>query len=532
MSKEKNQMPSSRKGTLVEPRPRLDNRRVRDLHAASLELLKDPGIECHNGRAADLYARGGGRVTKTGEDVWRVSLPAALVEKAAAAAPKRVVLGARDPRNRLVLDADIPRVYFGTGAETNIYLDTDMVEFRAENGEIPARRLPVHTRRRGSLERLCRAARLCDRLENVDFFIRNVNIQDEDITSDTKDVNMFRAALTHIGKHVQAGLVNIDRLDDVLELAAMMAGGKPALEENPILSFITCVIKSPLQMVEDTTEKLIAICERGIPVVISSSPQGGTTAPIREEGIVALINAEILAGITLTQIVREGTPVLYGAVPVRARMDTLHDLYGAPEFIHYNQDCVQMARRYGIPCYSTAGAGDARVPGLQATLEKVFSHLEIAASGAQYIHYAFGLLDKTNVFSPLQAVLDDAQVGTVRRILTPPAFRDEDTRAAVDEVRRVFSSSTRLFTRGIRRAMRRGLVSPPYPFESFEDSDRVLEKAQQRVEEIMSDPGTSIPMELTDRIHAKIPGLLAPDRFKINSSISKEEVHAGHSEKN
>jgi trimethylamine--corrinoid protein Co-methyltransferase len=304
----------------------------------------------------------------------------------------------------------------------------------------------------------------------------------------------------------------------VIKLAEIAVGGPDRLKENPVVSFITCLIKSPLQMVEDTTEKLIAIAERGMPVVISSSPQGGSTAPIREEGMVALINAEILAGIALAQVVNPGVPVLYGAVPVRARLDTLHDLYGAPEFIHYNVDCVQMARFYGIPCYSTAGVGDAKVPGLQATIEKVFSQLQIAAAGAQYIHYAFGLLDKTNVFCPLQAVLDDAHISIVRQILRQPAFDEEEAASAVDEVRRVVGSKTRLFARHIRKAMRRGLVSPPYPFEAQGETDEVMAHAYHRLEDILSAPGETMPGEQVDRMYETVPGLLPRPRFALEAA--------------
>jgi trimethylamine--corrinoid protein Co-methyltransferase len=230
--------------------------------------------------------------------------------------------------------------------------------------------------------------------------------------------------------------------------------------------------------------------------------------------MVALINAEILAGITLTQVVNPGTPVIYGAVPVRARLDNLHDLYGAPEFIHYNIDCIQMAKHYGIPCYSTAGVGDARVPGLQATIEKVFSQLEVAGAGAQYIHYAFGLLDKTNVFCPLQAVLDDVHIGICRQILRQPAFNKEETEDAVKEVRKVVASSTGLFARHIRKARRMGLVSTHYPFETHEEEDQVLVKALHRLEEILSAPGEKLEDRLIEKIYKEVPGILPIDYFE------------------
>jgi trimethylamine--corrinoid protein Co-methyltransferase len=235
---------------------------------------------------------------------------------------------------------------------------------------------------------------------------------------------------------------------------------------------------------------------------------------VQEEGMVMMINAEILSGITLNQLVNPGSPVLYGAVPVRARLDTLHDLYGAPEFIQYNMDCVQLARRYGVPCYSTAGVGDAAVPGLQATVEKTYSHLGVAQSGAQYIHYAFGLLDRTNVFSPVQAILDNASIGLVKSILRPAEFTADDAESAVGEIRKVMRSSTRLFARHIRKQIRRGVVSDPYPLAGDGQRDEVLERACRRLEEIRATEGEPLSDDVLAAAHDQVPGLVAPDRFQ------------------
>jgi trimethylamine--corrinoid protein Co-methyltransferase len=109
-----------------------------------------------------------------------------------------------------------------------------------------------------------------------------------------------------------AGQTALSQLDNVIRMAEIIAGGEKQLRENPIISFITCLVKSPLQFVNDTTQTLIEICRRGLPVAVAISPQAGTTAPMKEAGIVAQTNAEILAGITLSQLVNKGTPILYG----------------------------------------------------------------------------------------------------------------------------------------------------------------------------------------------------------------------------
>jgi trimethylamine--corrinoid protein Co-methyltransferase len=501
-----------REGTLVKPYERLDSEQIRRLHQASLQILKEPGVWCYNERAAKLFAAHEARVREEvehGQTVWRVSFPAGLVEEAARKAPSRFVLGARDPANRLLLEAQTPRVYFGTGSETNVWLETEMVDYVAESDPANRLRVPQYREKRGSAKLLSRAAHICEHLDHLDFFIRPVNIQDPEIDEDNHDVNKFFASLNNITKHVQAGLTKRERLDDVIRLAEIVAGGARALRENPIISFIACVFKSPLQLVDDTAEKVFGIVASGLPLVISSSPQGGSSAPIQEAGMVAQINAEILAGVTLTQLIREGAPVLYGSVPVRARMDDLHDLYGCPEFNHYNGDCVQMARYYNIPCYSTAGVGDAKVPGSQALFEKLFTLLYMGMSGAQYIHYAFGLLDRTNTFCPVQAVIDNELIGKVKHCLRSARIGREDAEAAVATVNKVMASSHRLFARHARKAIHAGEVSEPFRFESKDMQERVVEKALTQLANIEQQRIRHLPDEIVAETYAQIPGLMS-----------------------
>ncbi len=500
-----------RESIVVKPYERLDETQVRALDHASMEILADPGIWCFNERAARLYGQHGADVSEDPDSpaaCWRVRLPEGLVREALAKTPSKITLGARKPENRLVLDTDVPRIYFGTGSETNIWLETDLEEYQNVSSPDKKVTVPVHHERRGDSELLARAAHICDRLEHLDFFIRPVNVQDQEISPETHDVNKFFASLNNITKHVQAGLTHLDSLKHVVRMAEIIAGGAEELIANPIISFIACVFKSPLQLVDDTAEKVFSIVETGLPLVISSSPQGGSTAPIQEAGMVAQINAEVIAGITLTQLIREGAPVLYGSVPVRARMDDLHDLYGCPEFNQYNIDCVQMARSYRIPCYSTAGVGDAKVPGMQAAFEKLLTHLYVAMSGAQYIHYAFGLLDRTNVFSPLQAVLDDEQIGKIKHCLRDPKIQEGDLENSLKTIRKVMASKHRLFARHARKAIHAGDVSDPYRFDSKDGHDRVLEKAVKRLQEIEAEPRSHLDSGTVNRIYEEVPGIL------------------------
>ncbi len=483
-----------REGVLLEkPLCRLSDRQVRLVDETSREILEKTGLLCYNRRARDIFESAGASVEDAG-GCARVKLPSKLIDRVLETMPSKITLGARDPDNRLVLDAFEPRVRFGTGSETNVWL-----ELGFDGGRM------THSRRDGSISYLKKAAHLCENLDNLDFFIRCVNIRDPEVTSANKDVNKFLASLGNITKHVQAGLTDINALDSLVLMAQIIAGGESAFEQNPLISFITSVIKSPLQIVDDTAEKLIEISGRRLPVVISSCPMGGATGFFSEYGMVAQINAEVLAGIALNQLVSPGAPVLYGGVPVRTRLDTLYDMYGAPEFIHYNLDCAQMARFYGVPCYSTANVADSPLPGIQATFEKMLTLTGVPAGGAQYIHYAFGLLEKTNVFCPEQAVMDNEHVGVIKQMFKANDVSDKNRQKTLDVIEEVMETDHKTFMYHLPLPTKEN-VYVRYPLESKEGD--ALYAAHLRYKEIMGSEKKSLPDDIREEISRKVPGVL------------------------
>ena len=501
-----------REGILIDtPYERMTKEQVKLIHDASIEILSDPGLLCYNERAADILHSNGAEVaavTPSDLPCWHIKIPEKLVTDAIESSPKTVKLGARNPDNTLIMKGDEPRVYFVSGSETNIWLDVDFPTYVKKSDPSTEVILPEFRPRRGTVADLCQSAHVCEHLDTLDAYIRTVNIQDRDITEDNKDVNKFFASLNNNTKHFMTGLTNLKQLDNVVHMAELIVGGKEQLKENPIISFITCLVKSPLQFVDDTTDTFMDVCQRGLPIVVSSSPQAGSTAPIKETGIMPQINAEVLAGITLGQLVNRGTPVIYGSVPVRARMDTLGDSYGSIETSQYNIDCAQMARFYNIPNYSTSGVCDTKTPGQQASIERLFSDIVVTMAGPQYLHCAYGLLDCNSVFCLLQAVLDDAHFQMIKFFLRKPRIDQEEVATILKQMREVVATPQKLYIRYIRPVMRSGEISPPYPFEGEGEGDNVFYLAYERMNELLAKPVEHIHPATAARIFDEVPGIL------------------------
>jgi trimethylamine--corrinoid protein Co-methyltransferase len=153
---------------------------------------------------------------------------------------------------------------------------------------------------------------------------------------------------------------------------------------------------------------------------------------------------------------------------------------------------------------------------MQATFEKLFTHLYVAMSGAQYIiHYAFGLLNRTNTFCPLQAVMDNEHIGMIKECLRQPKVGPAVVEDVSKLVRKVMSSPHRLYARHIRKALHAGEVSKPYRFETTGLDDRVLEKALEHMEKLEAEPAPHLDSATVNRIYREVPRLL-PELRKVS----------------
>ena len=124
------------------------------------------------------------------------------------------------------------------------------------------------------------------------------------------------------------------------------------------------------------------------------------------------------------------------------------------------------------------------------------------------MHYSFGLLDRTNIFSPEQAVLDDSCIGIVKFILQQPEILMEDIEQSKSQIRQVLQSSNKLFVRSIRSALRKGNIYRSHPFESDEMGDETLKKVHEKTTEILKLPKASLSDDIKAKLFNSITGIL------------------------
>ncbi|UCF91791.1 MAG: trimethylamine methyltransferase family protein, partial [Desulfobacterales bacterium] len=269
--------------------------------------------------------------------------------------------------------------------------------------------------RPSTLQDIYQIGRLVDRLENIHFFLRPC--VPTDIPPPVQDLNSFYTCLRATGKHVMAGVNTEDTLEQVVEMASLVAGGRAKLQEKPVISIITCFAISPLKLCTQSTRIMRAAVKNRIPVALSSAPMAGSTSPITMAGTLAQLHAEQLAGITICQLTNSGAPLLYGGIPGRANLTTMGYLGGAVECGMMNAAVHQLAHHIRVPNYNSSGLTDAKIPDAQAAWEKALTTLLAAMGGSNYVHHAAGMLESMLGVAYEQYVIDDEIIGLSCKVL-------------------------------------------------------------------------------------------------------------------
>ena len=364
---------------------------IRSIHETSISLLENVGIQAPIVGALDIFRSAGAQV-----DGVRVRLSRPMIEDALATVPHRVLLASRDGQNDLELSGR--RVHFGTGGSPSFVLPPGKRDVRL-----------------AQLSDVARLAALAEALTEIDFFV--LPVTPTDVTMGELPTCRFYAALRHTGKHIMGGLIHMAGARAVLDMASALAGGVDALRERPFVSSMTSWMVSPLTFDPDVTEILTFWCEQGMPVALSSAPMAGSTSPVTLAGTLVQLNAEQLAGIVYTQLVRPGAPVLAGYIPGQMNPASGGYLGGTAEFGVMQAGAAQLAQFYDVPIYCSAGMTDSKLPDQQAGYEKMLTLQLTAMAGASYIHHAAGMIENMNAVSYEQMVIDNDIIMMVKRVL-------------------------------------------------------------------------------------------------------------------
>jgi trimethylamine--corrinoid protein Co-methyltransferase len=257
---------------------------------------------------------------------------------------------------------------------------------------------------------------------------------------------------------------------DGFEIAALAHGiSLESLSNRPSLITNTN-INSPLKFDDAMADGLIAMSRMGQVVVVSSFTLAGAMAPITLEGTLMQQNAEVLSGVVLAQIVRHGSPVVYGSFTSNVDMKTGSPSLGTPEYTKMAIVSGQLARKYKLP-YRTSNASSSNIVDAQSIYESQMSIWGALLGGVDILFQGHGWMESGLTTSFEKFIIDSEMLQMVTEAMKPLSISDDSL--AIDVVDKVgpgghFFGTDHTLAR-YKDAFYQPMVSDWRNFESWEE---------------------------------------------------------------
>lgn len=327
----------------------------------------------------------------------RLCFPPALVEDAIAAAPRRIPLFARDPKNDREVGGEA--VHFATAGEAVRVIDFDTGEHRPS-----------------TIVDLYDFFRLADRLDHVHHCGQTVVATDiADITS--HDLSIAFAGLAGTSKSFGFSIATAQHLDLLVQLFDTALGSDGAFVKRPICTIGHCPIVSPLRFGRDTSEVQVRCAELGLTSDMCVAPQAGATAPAALAGALVQAVAETLASLVQVHLTRKGARMLFGNWVFVSDLRTGAFSGGSGEEALLMAGAAQLARFYDLPGSVAAGMTDSKALDYQAGMEKGLTLTLAGLSGGNMVYEAAGMMSSLMATSFEAMVMDNEILGAAQRTL-------------------------------------------------------------------------------------------------------------------
>lgn len=396
------------------------------IHQASLNILSEIGIKVEHMEIHRKIKDYGAEETAD----HRLLLSNEIVEEAIRKSCKKYMIYARNPKYNLEVGSGKPR-FLSSGGQVWI-----VDPLRKE-------------RRKPTINDLRHAITIGDALENIN--IVGAMVIPQDIPLGIRSVYVYSELIKRSSKVVFSWIEDPKEAPFVLKMFEVISGGEDEHRKKP-MTWYFCEPISPLKFRYESLEILKLFCDKGLPVTFGPMVQAGSTGPVTLAGTLALENAEILAGVTIAQILRPGTPVEYGGIPHIADMRNLNISFGSPEQTIMAIAMVQIGKSYGFPVHVNTGLTDSNIPDAQAGLEKCASMLASALAGAELFGH-LGIAGADQGASLEQLVIDNEIAGYVKRVLK--GFEITEETLALDLIKERHNIGSFIGTKHTLKYMRR-----------------------------------------------------------------------------
>jgi trimethylamine--corrinoid protein Co-methyltransferase len=420
---------------------------LESIHDASLRVLEEIGMDFLDAEARDLLAAAGARVEP---GTQRVRFDRDMVLERIKTAPSSFTLHARNPDHDLVMGGDY--VAFGSVASApNV--------FSLEGG-----------RRVGNHADYQNLVRLGQMLNSVHFF-SGYPVEPIDLHPSIRHLDATYDTLTLADKPIHAYSLGRQRNLDCLELVRIARGIDDATIDVEPSIFTVINSSSPLRLDAPMLQGILTFSARNQVIVMTPFTLAGAMAPVTLAGALAQQNAEALAGIVLTQVVRPGSPVVYGGFTSNVDMQSGAPAFGTPEYMRTAMVGGQLARRYNLP-YRSSNVCASNALDAQAAYESVFALWGAVMGGVNLLMHGAGWMEG-GLHAGYEKMILDAELLQMVAAFLEPIVVDEDT-LGLDAMREVgpgghFFGAAHTQSR-FRTAFHKPMISDWRNWESWEEA--------------------------------------------------------------
>ncbi|MBI4168994.1 MAG: trimethylamine methyltransferase family protein, partial [Acidobacteria bacterium] len=316
----------------------------------------------------------------------RVFFAPEFVEEQIRKAPSQFTIHARDPANDVVIGGD--NLVFAPVSGPPFVADLD------------------GGRRDGTLKDQNELVRLSEVIEVMHHGCPEVACKD--LPVETRHLDILYHQIRLSAKGMIGDAWSTLRARDHIDMMAILFGGREKLLDRPVLVGIINS-NSPLRYDSNMAEGLIEYAVAGQVNIITPFIMAGATSPVTLAAAVAQQNAEALAAVALAQLVRPGSPVMYGSFLTGLEMRTGAPAFGRPEAALGILSSAQMARRYRLPCRGGGVLTNSKLPDHQAGQEKMMMLWPLLLGGVHYVLHAAGWLDG-GLTASFEAMVLDAEM--------------------------------------------------------------------------------------------------------------------------
>jgi trimethylamine---corrinoid protein Co-methyltransferase len=385
----------------------LPDEAVELIHDASMKILEEVGCEFRDDEAPAQWKAAGADVQGT-----RVRIDRSLLMQLISTVPPEFTLHARNP-DRTV------RV----GGKNSIFVPMYGAPYVRDLDNV---------RRYGSLADLNNFHRLAHMSPSL-HSMSSLCCEPMEIAVPKRHLHIVESALTYGDKPIMGIVTAKERAEDTMKMAGIVFGDDFVKDNTVLVSITNC--NSPLVWDQTMLDAMRVYASHNQPVICAPFALCGASTSASSIGSVAQVNAEALAGVAYTQLVRKGAPVIYGQFMVTVDMKTGAPMGGTPEAAQMMFVMGQLARKYKLPWRTSGFHVGSKLNDAQAGYESNMLMHAAILSGANYIWHVAGWLEAGLSCGYSKFVTDAEQLVGWYKYAGGLKFDDfKDAMAAVREV--------------------------------------------------------------------------------------------------